>query len=397
MNRLVIGGPAIIAAYLTHYLQPGFETLLVIGGKDDHEQDADFITEQFGIRPVVVPEMRRAISWKADRAAYQRLKGIIRDFKPDIVHTHAAKSGALGRLAAFASKVPVTVHTFHGHVFHSYFSPLKTQAFIQAERYLARRSSGIIAISDIQKEELAGQFRICPHDKIKVIPLGLDLAPFATEGERKRAAFRQAFGIENDEIAIGLVGRVVPVKNHPLFIAVADAVSKATRKRVRFFVIGDGDERPNVEADCRARGLDYTYYPEEPRRALVTCTSWQTKMDEVFNGLDIVALTSHNEGTPVSLIEAQAASRPVVATNVGGTADTLQDGSGGFIVAPGDAAAFTERLLQLIEGEELRRNMGAAGLRFAEQHYSVATMIRRTADYYGSLLDAARARNRVKA
>src|SRR4051812_881748 len=119
LNRLIIGGPSIIAAYLTHYGGPQVETLMGLGGKEDHEQDANFITDQFGIKPLVVPEMRRAINFSQDRAAYRRLKEIIREFKPDIVHTHAAKSGALGRMAAFACKVPVTVHTFHGHVFHS--------------------------------------------------------------------------------------------------------------------------------------------------------------------------------------------------------------------------------------------------------------------------------------
>ncbi|RYY96174.1 MAG: glycosyltransferase family 1 protein [Chitinophagaceae bacterium] len=386
LNRLIIGGPAVIAAYLTHYSRPEFETLMVIGGKDDHEQDANFITEQLGIEPVVVPEMRRAISWKADRAAYGRLKGIIRDFKPDIVHTHAAKSGALGRLAAFATKVPVTVHTFHGHVFHSYFSPLKTQAFIQAERYLARRSSGIIAISDIQKEELAAQFRIAAPEKIRVIPLGLDLAPFSEGQEAKRATFRTRFGIEDDELVIGLVGRIVPVKNHSLFLAWAAEVLRSTGKRLRFFLIGDGDERPTVEEWCRANGLDYTYFPTDPRRAAVTCTSWQTKMDEVYAGLDIVALTSHNEGTPVSLIEAQAAGKPVVATAVGGVADTMADGTTGFLVPAGDVAGGAGALGRLVADEGLRASFGAAGRALAAERFSVQTMVAQTTAYYHELL-----------
>lgn len=390
LNRLIIGGPSIIAAYLTHYAKPEFETLMVIGGKDDHEQDANFITDQFGIQPVVVPEMRRAISFKEDRAAYRRLKDIIRDFRPDIVHTHAAKSGALGRLAAFTTNVPVTIHTFHGHVFHSYFSKAKTQLFIQAERYLARRSSGIIAISDLQKEELSGEFRICPPEKIRVIPLGLDLAPFQQDQEAKRAAFRNRYGVADDELLIGLVGRIVPVKNHALFLAMADALRHKTGRKLRFFLIGDGDERPAVEADCRARGLDYTYYPEDPRPALVTCTSWQTNMAEVYAGLDIVALTSHNEGTPVSIIEAEAAGRPVVATAVGGVADTMADGATGFLVPAGDAAAGADALARLVEDAGLRGTMGAAGAAFAAEKFSVQTMVAETTAYYHQLLENAR-------
>ena len=171
LNRLIIGGPALNATYLTRYMAPEWDTMLVIGGKDDHEQDATHLTERLGIEPVVVPEMKRAIDPRADRAAYNKVKTLIKEFKPDVVHTHAAKSGAIGRLAAIACKVPVVVHTFHGHVFHSYFGKAKTQAFIQIERYLAKRSSGIIAISDLQKEELANRYRICPPDKINIIPL----------------------------------------------------------------------------------------------------------------------------------------------------------------------------------------------------------------------------------
>ena len=145
--------------------------MLVIGGKDDHEQDAGHLAERLGLEPVVVSSMKRAIDPRADRQAYLEIKQLIRDFKPDIVHTHAAKSGAIGRLAASACKVPVIVHTFHGHVFHSYFGKAKTRAFIEIERYLARKSSGIIAISELQKQELGSVYHICKPEKIRVIPV----------------------------------------------------------------------------------------------------------------------------------------------------------------------------------------------------------------------------------
>jgi glycosyltransferase involved in cell wall biosynthesis len=392
LNRLIIGGPSIIAAYLTHFAKPSFETMMVIGGKDDHEQDANFITDQFGIEPVVVPEMRREINFGQDRAAYKKLRAIIRDYKPDIVHTHAAKSGALGRLAAFAEKVPVTVHTFHGHVFHSYFSPLKTRFFIEAERYLARRSSGIIAISESQKQELSGQFRICPANKMEVIPLGLNLEPFTNDQESKRAAFRQRFGLQDHEQAVGLIGRIVPVKNHRLFLEMAAKMAAQLGSGVRFFLIGDGDERPVVEQACRELGLEYAYFPDGNRTAQVTCTSWQTKMDEVYAGLDLVALTSHNEGTPVSLIEAQAAGKPVVATNVGGVADTVADGISGFLTAAGDADALAQRAGQILSDRALQDAFSASGRAFAAEKFSVRQMVQHTTDYYRQLLEAAGSR-----
>lgn len=388
-NRLIIGGPAINVTYLTKYMAPEFETMLVIGDKDSHEQDADHLIMNLGLDPVVVPEMKREISPLNDGYAYQKIKKLIEKFRPDIVHTHAAKSGVIGRLAADACKVPVILHTFHGHVFHSYFSKFKTNTFIQIERYLARRSTGIIAISDTQKHELANVYHICEEEKIKKIPLGLDLDKFQVNQDSKRVQFRKEFKLNEDDIAIGIIGRVVPVKNHSLFVAAAKKVLDKTDKPVKFVIIGDGDMRPQMEEDFATAGIDYTYFPEEPRPATALCTSWQTDMDYVLSGLDIVALTSHNEGTPVSLIEAQAASRPVVSTNVGGVQDVVTDNQTGFITEPDDAEAFAEALLKLINEPEKRDYFGQLGKTFAQTHYSYQRLVRDMSDYYYEQLDKA--------
>jgi glycosyltransferase involved in cell wall biosynthesis len=390
LNRLVIGGPAVVAVSLAKYLRPEFETMLVVGGRDDHEQDATHLTAELGIEPVVIPEMKRAVNWKNDRAAYKKMKSLIRDFKPDIVHTHAAKSGAIGRLAAASMKVPVIVHTFHGHVFHSYFGKLKTKFFIAIERFLAKRSSGIIAISEKQRAELADEFHICPKRLISVIPLGLDLDKLETAQEEKRNKFRKEFFVQENEIAIGIVGRIVPVKNHSLFIQAAAIALKSTDKKLRFFIIGDGDMRETIEAEIKASGIDYAYFPDEKREATITCTSWQTEMDIVFAGLDIIALTSHNEGTPVALMEAQAASRPFVSTNVGGIRDIVKDGETGYLVAAGDSSGFAAAIVQLATNTSLRESMGQQGAVFAKENFSMKGMIKNTADYYKQLLSQRR-------
>ncbi len=388
LNRLIIGGPVLNATYLTKFMAPEFETMLIIGGKDDHEQDATHLTERLGITPVVVPEMKRAIDLAQDRAAYRKIKALIQDFRPDIVHTHAAKSGTIGRLAASACKVPVVVHTFHGHVFHSYFSKWKSNAFINIERYLARKSTGIIAISDIQKKELGDIYRICPPNKIQVIPLGLDLDRFEDSLGRKRAFFRSQYEIAADEIAVGIIGRIVPVKNHSLFVAAAAAVLKKTQKKVRFIIIGDGDMRPQMEAEFRQAYVDYAYYPQEKRATQALCTSWQTEMDVVLAGLDIVVLTSHNEGTPLSLIEAQAAGKPVVSTRVGGVADVVLDGRSGFITPPGNAGLFAASLLQLIEDSSLRNAFGHIGESHVKALFSYQRLVNDMSHYYYAQLDA---------
>lgn len=387
LNRLIIGGPAINATYLTKYMAPEFETMLVIGGKDDHEQDADHLTANLGLSPVVVPEMVRQISPVNDGIAYRKIKRLIEKFRPDIVHTHAAKSGLLGRLAADACKVPVIVHTFHGHVFHSYFSKWKTNTFINIERYLAKRSTGIIAISELQKHELTNIYKICPPEKMQIIPLGLDLDKFQQYQDAKRAEFRRKYYLHDDEIAIGIIGRVVPVKNHSLFVAAAQKVLAQTTQRIKFIIIGDGDMRPQMEAEFKAAGIDYAYYPEDKRDATAICTSWQTEMDVVLAGLDIVALTSHNEGTPVSLIEAQAAARPVVSTNVGGVADVVTDNLCGYITEPNEADLFAAALLKLINNAEQRAYFGAQGRNFVQSKFSYQRLVHDMSAYYYRLLD----------
>lgn len=386
LNRLIIGGPTINVTYLTRYMAPEYETMLVIGGKDDHEQEADHLTRQLDIQPVVVEEMKRDIFPLQDGIAYQKIKKIIEQFKPDVVHTHAAKSGIIGRLAADACKVPVILHTFHGHVFHSYFNKWSTKAFIHIERYLAKKSTGIIAISDSQKYDLSQVYKICPETKIKTIPLGMDLEKFHENQEEKRRDFRNAYGIKEGEIAIGIIGRIVSVKNHSLFVAAAKHLKDLTRQPVRFVIVGDGDMRAQMENDFREAGIDYTYFPEHPHYATAVCISWQTEIDKVLAGLDIIALTSHNEGTPVSLIEAQAAERPVVSTRVGGVADILPDQQSGFIAPPGDALAIAEYLKELAENEALRKRMGAFGRSYVREKFSYQRLVRDMSAYYSQLL-----------
>lgn len=394
LNRLIIGGPALNATYLTRYMSPEFETMLVIGGKDDHEQDATHLTQRLGIDPVVVPEMKRAIRFSEDRRAYDKIKALIESYKPDIVHTHAAKSGAIGRLAAINCNVPVVVHTFHGHVFHSYFNKWKTNAFIQIERYLAKKTSGIIAISELQKKELADIYRICPENKINIIPLGLDLNKFSENQDEKRNRFRSKYKIAPDELAIGIIGRIVPVKNHSLFVAAAKQVLAQTNKKVRFVIIGDGDMRGHMESELKAADIDYAYFPQDPRNAVAICTSWQTEMDEVLAGLDIVALTSNNEGTPVSLIEAQAAKRPVVSTNVGGVADVVIHRETGFISEPGNVKSFAQALVELVNEEEMRRQFGVAGHQHVYEKYSYQRLVNDMSGYYNDLLEKAKQKKR---
>lgn len=371
-NRLIIGGPTLNVLNLTKYLQPDFETLLIVGEKEPHEQDAGEMAARMGITPVVVPEMGRSIHPLKDYNTYTQLKKIINDFKPDIVHTHAAKPGAVGRFAASACDVPVIVHTYHGHVFHSYFTKAKTQVFLNIERALAKRTDSLIAISEQQKRELTRDFRIAKPYKFNIVPLGFDLDRFCNDHEAKRKAFRQEFDIKDDEIAIGITGRLVPVKNHSLFLEGIAHILKNSNRKIRAFIIGDGETREEIEAKAITLNIPYTKFGEQhiPHRPL-TFTSWRTDIDVINAGLDIICLTSLNEGTPVSLIEAQASNKPLVSTRVGGIQDIVQEGQTALLSDINDRQAFCDNLLLLVNDDTLRATLGKNGAGWVVEKFSV--------------------------
>jgi glycosyltransferase involved in cell wall biosynthesis len=367
-------------------MQPEYETLLVTGGKEDHEQDADFLATAHDIIPYCIPEMKRPVSFKDDWAAYRKLKKIIREFKPDIVHTHAAKSGALGRLAARHCGVPVIVHTFHGHVFHSYFNSLKTNFFIKAERHLAGFTDAIIAISDVQKKELSEEFRIAKPEKFRVVPLGLDLDHFTTGQESKRKKFRDEFGLDDETTAIGIIGRLVPVKNHGLFIKAVHALLHSGNGKIKAFVIGDGESRSSIEQLAVSIGIKFSLHTDAVHPHPLVFTSWRTDVDTVCAGLDVVALTSLNEGTPVSLIEAQAAGKPVISTRVGGIADVVLENKTALLSDISDEASFIANFQQLVSDVSLRNQLSYAGKDFVLNKFGYRRLVKDMSELYQQLL-----------
>jgi glycosyltransferase involved in cell wall biosynthesis len=389
-NRFNLGGPTFNVAYLTKYLPDDYETLLIGGDKEENEASSSHILSDLGITPVIVPEMQREISLGVDMAAYRAIEKIIDDFKPDIVHTHASKPGAIGRLAAHNRKVPVIVHTFHGHYFHSYFGKLKTNMFKQIERSLAKRTSKIIAISDIQKHELSIEHKIAPPDKFEVIPLGFDLDRFRTDTDAKRAAFRKEFNIQDDEVAIGIIGRLVDVKDHKYFLRLAKNVLDTTSKKVRFFIVGDGEMRQELEAYCAELNVQFNTFPDyQPTNTPLTFCSWRTDIDQINAGLDIVVLTSKNEGTPVSLIEAQASGTPVISTNVGGVENVVKHGKTGLLADFADESKMTEHLLHLVEDENLRTAMSKNGWNHVGERFHYTQLTSNMDRLYRSLLNQA--------
>ena len=386
INRLNLGGPTYNAANLTKYIDGEFETLLVAGMTDDTEESSEFILKRLDLHPVYIKEMYRELNPLRDYKAYFRLRQIIREFKPDIVHTHAAKAGAVGRLAAHHEGVPVIVHTFHGHVFHSYFGALKTRLFLEIERYLGGKTHAIVTLSDIQKGELAHQFKVAHHDKFEVIPLGFDLSRFTENKADKRKAFREQYNVADEEIVISIVGRLVPIKNHPMFLKALKIVSEKTTKKIRAFIIGDGEERQNVEKMATDLGLKFNN-TDLKERNILTFTSWIKDVDVSNAGSDIIVLTSFNEGTPVSLIEAQASGKPIVSTRVGGIANIVKEGETAFLCQSDDVDAFASHLLALVEDDRMRHEMSDRGTAHVMEHFSHIRLARDMSTLYRRLLN----------
>lgn len=377
INRFNIGGPTYNATFLTKFMSDEFETLLIGGLPEENEANSLHVLEEYGVEPLLVPEMKREPNLKSDRLALKKIKTIIQEFRPDIVHTHASKAGAIGRKAAFSCNVPVVVHTFHGHVFHSYFGKVKTILFKNIERYLAKKSSGIIAISNLQKKELCEEHKITNAKKMEVIPLGFDLKKFQDNYTEKRKSTRIKYEIADDCIALCIIGRLAPVKDHFFFLDVIEGLSKKTERKIKIFIVGDGELKSEIENRVNTlqnQGID------------ILMTSWIFDIATFNAGMDILCLTSKNEGTPVSLIEAQACKLPVISTDVGGVSDIVAENETGFIISRNDKRNFVEKLKILVEKDEIRNKMKSKGWEHVHLKFSYKRLATDMESYYKRLL-----------
>jgi glycosyltransferase involved in cell wall biosynthesis len=379
--RLNVGGPARHVVWLNEALQDnGFETLLVTGTVPAGEDDMSDFAAAHGVTPTVISSMSRELSLR-DLSTIWQLWRLMRRFRPDIVHTHTAKAGAVGRIAGLLyrflsrpARRPHFVHTYHGHVFHSYYGKWKTGFFLAVERTLARvNTDRIIVLGQQQLHEIRDTFRVGNPEQFVVVPLGIDLDEFRAEphvGE----ALRAELGIERSEQIVGIVGRVTAIKNHDLFLRVAARIGK----RARFVVYGDGNDREDLE---RRAGDNVVFAGTRPAA-------------QIYASLDIVALTSRNEGTPLALIEAMASGRAVISTSVGGVIDLLgavveqvtENGATfeirerGITASSDDDAGFAAGLSRLLMDVRLRAEMADRASAYVHKAHSkerlVADMIR---------------------
>jgi glycosyltransferase involved in cell wall biosynthesis len=367
--RLNIGGPAIQAITLAKRLSPrGYSTRLVRGREGADEGSMDYLAQELGVSPTLVSSMRRDPGL-ADLRALGTLVLIFRRDRPHIVHTHAAKGGTLGRIATMIafplpSRRPILIHTYHGHSLTGYFSSRTAWIFRTIERILARRTDALIAVSPEVRDELV-ELKVGSPDQFSVIRLGFDLDRFTDDTHRaqRRAAVRAEWKIGAEERVVTLVARLVPIKRVDRFLRVARVL--AERSQARFVVVGDGELRVQLAESPEARALGDR----------LVWTGFRRDMPDVCFASDVIVLTSDNEGTPVSLIEAQAAAVPVVSTDVGGVRSAVRDGETGFLAATDDDSALAEAIASLIADPDLAQAMGAAGREHAERAFSMGRLV----------------------
>jgi glycosyltransferase involved in cell wall biosynthesis len=362
-SRLNVGGPSLHVILLSAGLRPlGYDTRLVVGRESPREGNMLGLAASKNVICERMAGLGREIAPLQDLRALVGLTRLMRRWRPAIVHTHTAKAGLLGRVAARAAGVPIVVHTYHGHVLRGYFSPAKTALFRWLETRLAGMAHALVAVSESVKQDLVA-LGIARPEKIRVIPLGLELAPLA--GELPRGVLRREAGIADDAPLVGMVGRLVPIKDVPTFLRAACLV-RAERPEARFALVGDGEERPALERLARELGLGDA----------VAFLGWRHDLAPVYGDLDLVVNSSRNEGTPVALIEALAAARPVVATRVGGTPDLLGEGERGRLVAAGDPEALARAILETLSGAEAARRRALAGRDHVLAHHSSQRLVR---------------------
>ncbi len=335
--RLNIGGPAIHVTLLTERLKaPDYECVLVCGSVGQDEGDMRYYAEEHGVQPIIIPELGRELHPVRDLVTLWKVYRLIRQIQPHIVATHTAKAGFIGRLAAWLAGVPVIVHTFHGHVFESYFSRLTTNVFILLERIASSLSDTIITVSESLRRDLSEKYHVARKGRITVLPLGLDLSRFIAT-PRRVGDFRRSMNIPDDVPLLGIVGRLVPIKNHALFL---EAVARVRERypQVQCVIVGDGELRADLEAQVDRMGL----------RSAVRFTGWLRELNTLYSDLDVLVMSSLNEGTPVSVIEALASACPIVSTDVGGSSDLLEQGGLGTLVPSGDAQALADAICRVL-------------------------------------------------
>jgi glycosyltransferase involved in cell wall biosynthesis len=375
--RLNMGGPTLHVSYLTKGLdERGYETTLLAGQLARGEDSMSYAAETLGIDVVQIPQLHRDLSPVYDPVSVKRLVAEIQRVRPHIVHTHTAKAGAVGRMAALLAgdaRPPVVVHTFHGHVLRGYFDPVRTEFFRETEKFLARHTTRLVAVGPEVRDDLV-ELGVAPAEKFTVIRLGIDLESRVGDGSAGPELRRQ-FGIPAERFVVGWIGRMTGIKRVPDVLETFKRLL-ALGVDAQLVLVGDGPERDRLEEQAHELGIQ--------KRTLFA--GYQREISEFYDLFDAFLLPSRNEGTPVVAIESLAARTPVVATRVGGVPDVVRDGVDGFLTDVGDVDALAARLAELARDAGLRARMGEAGREHVIPRYRVSRLVDDVDELYRELL-----------
>ncbi|MBN1480982.1 glycosyltransferase family 1 protein [candidate division KSB1 bacterium] len=362
-SRICIGGPSIQTELVVKYLNRQRFTPLFLGGAVDvGEAPRHKDLERSGDRIEIISEMQRSHNPANELLALYKIYRFLRQRKPHIVHTHTSKAGALGRIAAVLARTPVIIHTFHGHAFDHYFPKMQSALYVLIEKTLARFSNKIVAISALQKRDLAEVYKIAPKKKIEIIHVGHELKPFLDCV--KSDELKKSLGIASVDVLIGAIGRLAPIKNFQMAIRVL-ATLRENGQRCHLCIAGDGAERASLEA--LARELNVFSY--------VHFLGWIQDIERIYKGIDVLVLTSLNEGTPISIIEAMASRTPVVATAVGGVPDLLQNGVNGIGCPSNDVVFMASQIECVLKDQKGTNFMCQTARAFVQSEFSHEKLI----------------------
>ena len=338
--RMNVGGPALHVTHLARALEPRCRTTVLVGAPGPGERDMTDHARSRGVDVHVVPSLGPELKPGDDLQALRALVRVFRRDRPHIVHTHTAKAGALARVAAAMARVPVRIHTFHGHVLGGhYFSPSRTRFYRELERQLARITQRIVVLSAAQRDELSDELGVASPGAFRVIPLGLDLTRFRRIDSSNRGRAKEALGLPSHCVLMGAIGRLVPIKRHDLLLRAFARIAREDNRDWRLCVAGGGPEKERLQALASRLSIDDR----------VSWLGWQRDVSSLLGATDVLVQSSDDEGTPVSVIEALAAGVPVAATRVGGLEDMTRGIRGVRLAGRGDPEALAAAVRELVK------------------------------------------------
>ena len=377
ITRMDWGGAPDIVRILCEFLETSYEVKLIIGPSKHLTEKTRLFLQKFRENVIIVPYLKREINPLLDLLALVKLLLIFKKEKFDIVHTHTAKAGFLGRIASWFAGIPRIIYTPHGHVFYGYFGLLMSKIAITLERVVAYLTSKIMVFTELEKRDLIA-FKVTTPDKIVVINSGLELEKYkdvVVDVQSKK----YELGIEEDISVIGMIGRLEPVKGPGYLIEAARMVIEKI-PRVKFLIVGDGSLRNDLESQCEELGVLNEFI----------FTGWKEDVQTILSMLDILVLPSVNEAVGRVLIEAGACGVPVIATNVGGVPEIVRDDQTGILVPPRSPEALAQAIIDLITNEHRRQQMGIIAEDWIDDRFSAHRMVEKVSNSYNELVESGR-------